>query len=125
MSLLLIISGLTLLVIGGHFIVEGAVSLAKALSSSPLLIGLTLVGFGTSMPELVLSLQASFSGSPGIAVGNIVGSIIANILLILGMAAIIFPVAISKSLSCGMLFSLASQRSALWELCYMEGFHDF
>ena len=63
---------------------------------SPLLIGLTLVGFGTSMPELVTSVQASLAHSPGIAIGNIVGSNIANILLILGLSAIITPVAVNS-----------------------------
>jgi cation:H+ antiporter len=64
---------------------------------SPLLIGLTLVGFGTSTPELVTSVQAALVGSPGIAVGNIVGSNIANILLILGLSAIVFPVAVGSN----------------------------
>ena len=69
------------------------VGVASRLGVSPLVIGLTLVGFGTSMPELVASLQAALIGSPGIAVGNVVGSNIANILLILGAAAVIYPIA--------------------------------
>lgn len=75
-------------------LVRGAVSSAKALGVSPLLIGLTLVGFGTSTPELVTSVTAALEGSPGIAVGNVVGSNIANILLILGVAAIIYPMTV-------------------------------
>ena len=87
--------GLVLLVLGGEALVRGAVALAARLGVSPLLIGLTVVGFGTSTPELVTSLQAAFAGSPGIAVGNVVGSNTANILLILGTAALIVPVAVS------------------------------
>jgi cation:H+ antiporter len=85
--------GLVLLTFGGDTLVRGATSAAKALGVSPLLIGLTLVGFGTSTPELVTSLQAAIQGSPGIAVGNVVGSNVANILLILGITALIFPIA--------------------------------
>lgn len=96
MTILFLLLGLVLLVAGGELLVRGAVQLAEKFRISPLLIGLTLVGFGTSTPELVTSLQAAFSGSPGIAVGNVVGSNIANILLILGITALIFPVAVAK-----------------------------
>ncbi len=88
------ILGFALLVVGGEALVRGAVSVASRFGVSPLLIGLTLVGFGTSAPELVTSLQAAWSGFPGIAVGNVVGSNTANILLILGVAAVIMPMAI-------------------------------
>ena len=88
--------GFVLLVAGGEALVRGAVSVARRLGVSPLLIGLTLVGFGTSTPELVTSLQAAFDGLPGIAVGNVVGSNIANILLILGAAALIAPMSIAR-----------------------------
>ncbi len=90
----LILGGLVALVTGGELLVRGAVSLALRLGVSALVIGLTLVGFGTSMPELVTSLQAALSGSPGIAIGNVIGSNTANILLILGIAALIFPIAV-------------------------------
>ncbi|HUD97565.1 MAG TPA: sodium:calcium antiporter, partial [Woeseiaceae bacterium] len=70
---------LLLLVLGGETLVRGAVATAARLGVSPLLIGLTLVGFGTSTPELITSIEAAIVGSPGIAVGNIVGSNIANI----------------------------------------------
>lgn len=88
--------GLALLVAGGELLVRGAAGTAERLGMSPLLIGLTLVGFGTSTPELVTSVQASLSGSPGIAVGNIVGSNIANILLILGISTLIMPLAVKQ-----------------------------
>jgi len=88
--------GLALLVIGGEVLVRGASSAARRLGVSPLVIGLTLVGFGTSTPELVTSLQAAFAGSPGIAIGNVVGSNISNALLILGVTALIAPVAVDR-----------------------------
>lgn len=84
--------GFVLLVLGGESLVRGSVALAQRLRVSSLLIGLTLVGFGTSTPELVTSVKAALAGSPGIAVGNVVGSNVANILLILGVAAVIRPV---------------------------------
>lgn len=89
-------AGLVLLVVGGDGLVRGAVAVARRLGVSPLLIGLTLVGFGTSTPELVASVQAALAGSPGIAIGNVVGSNTANILLILGIAALIFPLRTSR-----------------------------
>ncbi|MEZ5668651.1 MAG: calcium/sodium antiporter [Alphaproteobacteria bacterium] len=88
-----LLGGLVLLVAGGDALVRGAAALARRAGLSPLLIGLTLVGFGTSMPELVTSVEAALLGSPGIAVGNVVGSNIANILLILGLAAVLTPIA--------------------------------
>lgn len=86
--------GLLLLLLGGELLVRGAVASAKSLGVSPLLIGLTLVGFGTSTPELVTSVTAALNGSPGIAMGNVVGSNTANILFILGLSAVIFPMAV-------------------------------
>lgn len=91
---LFLAAGFVLLVLGGELLVKGAVDVAKKFGMSPLLIGITLVGFGTSSPELVTSVQASLVGSPGIAVGNIVGSSISNIFLIIGVAAIIMPLTV-------------------------------
>jgi cation:H+ antiporter len=88
--------GLALLILGGEFLVRGSVRVAARLGVSPLVIGLTLVGFGTSTPELVTSVQAALIGAPGIAYGNIVGSNISNILLILGISALLAPVAVSS-----------------------------
>ncbi len=76
-------------------LVRGAVALARGFGVSPLVIGLTLVGFGTSVPELATSLQAALAGSPGIAIGNVVGSNTGNILLILGIAVLIAPIAVA------------------------------
>jgi cation:H+ antiporter len=90
-----LLAGLCLLLVCGDLFVRGAVGVAQVFKVSPLVIGLTLVGFGTSLPELVASLEAARLGSPGIAVGNVVGSNIANVLLILGLSALIAPVAVS------------------------------
>ena len=97
MAVLFLLAGFALLVAGGEALVRGSVALATRFGMSPLLIGLTLVGFGTSVPELVTSLDAALSGLPGIAVGNVVGSNIANVLLILGVAAAIAPVAVAPA----------------------------
>ncbi|OBX19182.1 sodium:calcium antiporter [Erythrobacter sp. QSSC1-22B] len=93
---LMVIGGLILLVAGGELLVRGAVALAERLGVTPLVIGLVIVGFGTSMPELVTSVEAAMAGSPAIAWGNIVGSNIANTLLILGAAAVLAPIAIRQ-----------------------------
>ncbi|MEC9347159.1 MAG: calcium/sodium antiporter [Pseudomonadota bacterium] len=90
---LLLAGGLILLLAGGEMFVRHSVTLALAFRVSPLLVGLTLVGFGTSTPELLTSASAAIAGSPGIAVGNVVGSNTANILLILGLSALVWPVA--------------------------------
>ncbi len=92
-----LVGGLVLLIAGGELLVRGAVQIATRLGVSPLVIGLTLVGFGTSTPELVTSVQAAMSGAPGIAYGNIVGSNIANILLIAGIAALLSPILVTSS----------------------------
>ncbi len=89
-------AGLVLLIVGGEILVRGAVTTAERLGVSPLLIGLTLVGFGTSAPEMVISIQAAMTGSPGIAIGNFVGSSISNIFLILGLTAILAPIAVDS-----------------------------
>ncbi|MFG5381517.1 calcium/sodium antiporter [Yoonia sp. R2-816] len=91
-DILFVLGGLTALVLGGDALVRGSVAVATRVGLSPLVIGLTLVGFGTSVPELMTSLIAAFDGLPGIALGNVVGSNIANILLILGLSAVIAPV---------------------------------
>ena len=88
----LVLGGLALLVLGGDLLVKGAVNLALRLGITPLVVGLTVVAFGTSAPELIVSLSAALGGSTDIAMGNVVGSNIANILLILGLAAVIAPI---------------------------------
>lgn len=93
-NLALIIAGLALLVGGSHFLVEGAVQLARALGLSELVIGLTVVAIGTSLPELATSVMAALKGERDIAVGNIVGSNIFNLLCVLGLASLLSPSAI-------------------------------
>ena len=91
-----LLAGFILLLGGGEYLVRGAGALALRFGLSHLVVGIVIVGFGTSVPELVASVQAAMAGAPGIAMGNVVGSNIANILLILGAGAIIYPVIVSK-----------------------------
>lgn len=91
-----IVAGFVLLVGGGELLVRGAAALAVAARISPLVIGLTIVAFGTSAPELAVTVQSAWAGSPELAVGNAVGSNIANILLILGSAALIAPLLVQS-----------------------------
>lgn len=90
--------GLVLLVGGGEFLVRGASQLATAVRISPLVIGLTVVAFGTSAPELAVSVQAALAGSADLAIGNVVGSNIFNVLFILGLSALIVPLVVSSQL---------------------------
>lgn len=85
--------GLVLLVIGGELLVKGSVDIARRLNLPALLIGVVIIGFGTSMPELMVSLDAALRGAPGLSVGNVFGSNISNTLLILGLSAVLFTVA--------------------------------
>jgi len=92
MVYLLLLVGVFLLLIGGDFLVKSAASLAKKINISPFLIGVTVVSFGTSAPELIVSLKAAFNGSSGIAIGNVIGSNIANLALVLGITVLIRPI---------------------------------
>lgn len=92
MDYLLLILGLAVLIVGGEFLVKGAVGFSAAFKISPLVIGMTVVSFGTSAPELLVSLQSAMNGNPGVAIGNVVGSNIANIALVLGITVLIFPI---------------------------------
>ncbi|WP_439859646.1 calcium/sodium antiporter [Pseudomonas sp. MBLB4136] len=125
----LLIGGLVLLVLGSNLLVEGAVSLARALGLSELVIGLTVVAVGTSLPELATSLLAALKGERDIAVGNIVGSCLFNLLCVLGLAALVspqsitvaanalafdFPVMIAVSIACLPIF-FSGYRISRWE----------
>jgi cation:H+ antiporter len=90
----LLLAGFAVLVAGGEVLVRGASTIATAVGISPLFVGLTVVSFATSTPELAVTLQASAAGSPGLAVGNVVGSNVANILLVLGVAGLILPLTV-------------------------------
>ena len=96
MDYLITIAGLVLLLVGGEALVRGAVGIARRARISPMIVGLTIIGFGTSAPELVVSVDATLSGIPGLAVGNVIGSNIANMLLVIGAAAIIAPLAVHR-----------------------------
>jgi cation:H+ antiporter len=98
MTLLMLVGGLVLLVVGAEWLVRGASRLAAAIGIPPLVIGLTVVAFGTSAPEMAVSLKAVMAGQAGIAVGNVVGSNIFNVLCILGVSALIVPLTVSQQL---------------------------
>jgi cation:H+ antiporter len=92
-TLLQLLAGFVVLVAGGEILVRGASSLAGRLGISPLVVGLTVVAFGTSAPELAVGVTSAIAGEPDIALGNVVGSNIANVLLVLGLAALVTPLA--------------------------------
>lgn len=96
--ILLIIAGLIVLTVGADLLVRGGVSTALRLGVTPLVIGLTIVAFGTGAPEFVVSLDAALKGNSGIALGNVIGSNISNIALILGCAAIVRPMAVKAEI---------------------------
>ncbi|MDD3862092.1 MAG: calcium/sodium antiporter, partial [Candidatus Gracilibacteria bacterium] len=96
LSVLLLAVGVLFLAKGADWLVDGGSSLARKFKISPIVIGLTIVAFGTSAPELVVNLAASFMGSTDIAIGNVLGSNVANVFLILGVCAIIYPLSVKK-----------------------------
>lgn len=97
-NLIWLVAGLFLLVVGGEALVRGASALARLFRVSPLVIGLTVVAFGTSAPELATCIGAALTGKADLAIGNVVGSNIANVLLILGVAALITPLNVQSRL---------------------------
>ncbi|MCQ4346104.1 calcium/sodium antiporter [Pseudomonas stutzeri] len=133
----LLVAGLALLVGGSNLLVEGAVSLAKALGLSELVIGLTVIAIGTSLPELATSMIAAFKGERDIAVGNVVGSNIFNLLCVLGLASLVsplpinvsanalsfdFPVMIAVAVACLPIF-FAGYRINRWEGALFAGYY--
>jgi cation:H+ antiporter len=118
LTYLLFSLGLVMLFVGGEGLVRGASSVARHFNLSPMVIGLTIVGFGTSAPELLVSVQAALAGQPGIAIGNVVGSNIANILLILGVSAAIAPLFIPvRQLWRDLAFMLAAT-AIFWAMLF-------
>jgi cation:H+ antiporter len=115
------LAGLVLLIVGAEILVRGASRLATAVGISPLVVGLTVVAFGTSAPELAITLQSTLSGEPDLALGNVIGSNIANVLLILGLTALIRPLVVAPRILrldvpvmigvSGLLFALALDQS--------------
>ncbi|MFC2114242.1 calcium/sodium antiporter [Bacteroidota bacterium] len=97
MNFVIFAIGFLLLIQGADFLVDGAINIAKRLNISNMVIGLTVVSIGTSLPELLVNVTSSMQGSNGIAVGNVIGSNIANILLILGVTATFYPLPVKKN----------------------------
>ena len=96
LTITLLIVGFVALIVGANWLVDGATSVGIRAKLSPLIIGLTIVAFGTSLPELMVNIFSCAKGSSGLAIGNIIGSNTMNILLILGMSAMIFPIDVSR-----------------------------
>jgi len=96
LTIFLLIVGLVLLLSGGEFFIKGSASLARKMNVSPIVIGLTIVAFGTSAAELVVNIFAAIQGTPDLAIGNILGSNISNILLVLGISAMIYPLSVRQ-----------------------------
>ena len=96
LTILLLIIGFVALILGANWLVDGATSVGIRAKLSPLIIGLTIVAFGTSLPELIINVFSCIKGSSGLAIGNIVGSNIMNILLILGVASLIYPIDVDR-----------------------------
>ena len=127
LQIVLLLVGLALIVFGADWLVDGSSAIARKAGISEFVIGLTIVGFGTSCPELVVSLTGAFQGNADISVGNVVGSNVFNTLLILGLTAVIAPVAVTRSNSrrdipIALLvtflfaaFALTGQKIAFWE----------
>lgn len=110
------VAGLLVLVVGAELFIRGAVTVARSFGISPFVIGLVLVGFGTSAPELVVNVAAAWNGSPGLALGNIVGSNIANIGLILGCAAVVMPLVVQMRLLKAEVPIVVGVTGLLWVL---------
>ena len=96
-DILLFLLGIILIIVGANYLTEGASTLARRMGLSPLVVGLTIVAFGTSAPELIVSLMSALKGNVDIAMGNVIGSNIFNILAIGGVTALVAPITITQS----------------------------
>jgi Sodium/calcium exchanger protein len=115
-SVLLILAGLAGLLVGAELLVRGSTALASRLGIRPMVIGLTVVSLGTSLPELAIGIDAARQGSPGLAVGNIVGTNLVNILFILGLSALIRPISFERPTLRFDLPAMTAASLALWLL---------
>lgn len=122
LTYLYLIAGLALLILGGDYLVKGGVAVAKRFKVPTLIIGMTIVAFGTSSPEFIVSLQSALQGHPEMSIGNVVGSNIANIGLILGITALILPMAVNRTsvkidvpfmIFCSLLFYILAEDSVI------------
>ncbi len=96
-NILILFGGLIVLILGGDFLIKGSSSFALKMNLSPLVVGLTIVAFGTSTPELLISIKAALTSSPDLAMGNVIGSNICNLALVLGLTAIISPIYVKRN----------------------------
>lgn len=119
MDVFLIIAGLVILLVAGDFLVKGAVSLSLRLGIPALIVSFTIVGFGTSAPELLIAVQSAMAGSPGLALGNVVGSNIANILMVLGVPAIFVALDTAKCNTRRTYIQMMGVSVIFVALCYL------
>lgn len=121
--ILILVAGLIVLILGGDFLVKGASSIALRFNLSPLVVGLTVVAFGTSAPELLVSIKSALAGSPDLTMGNVIGSNICNLALVLGISAIISPIFVQKN-SINIDWPMTMGSSLLLYLLVREGIVD-
>lgn len=121
MIYLLVPLGFALLFVGGDALVRGAVGFARRFGVSPMMIGATVVAYGTTTPELFVSVDAALSGAPGIAIGNVVGSNICNFLLILGVCAVIWPISLERGASLGLTTAVLAAATLLFIILGWNG----
>lgn len=121
LNILILPGGLLVLILGGDFLIKGASSFALKMKLSPLVVGLTIVAFGTSAPELLISIKAAMDGSPDLAMGNVIGSNICNLALVLGLTALISPILVRRN-SIWIDWPMTMGSSLLLYLLVREGF---
>jgi cation:H+ antiporter len=121
LNILILITGLIVLILGSDFLIRGASSFALKINLSPLVVGLTIVAFGTSAPELFISVKAALTGSPDLAMGNVIGSNICNLALVMGLTAIISPIYVRRN-SIWIDWPMTMGSSLLLYLLVREGF---
>lgn len=115
------VAGLVLLVVGAELLVRGASQLAVAVGIAPLVVGLTVVAYGTSAPELAVTVKSTYEGKPDLAIGNVVGSNISNLLLVLGIAALVAPLGVARSLVRSTVPFMIAISVLLWLLAVFDG----
>ncbi len=123
MDLALIFAGLVILLVAGDFLVKGAVSLSLKLGIPALIVSFTIVGFGTSAPELLIAIQSALAGAPGIALGNVVGSNIANVLLVLGVPALLFSMDTTRCDTRRTYLQMMGASAVFVALCFLGPLH--
>lgn len=123
MEFVLVIAGLVILLVAGDFLVKGAVSFSLRMGVPPLIVGFTIVGFGTSAPELLIAIQSALEGSPGIALGNVIGSNVANVLMVLGIPALIFTMDTTQTDSRRTYLQMITATLIFMGLCFAGPLH--